>query len=364
MYSIVAVDPNKEYGVTRFSEWKTIQDGMKRNLIAMLEHYRRASYSVEANHLLATLLQSINVPLSLNSERYYSNIFPNALATANALKFTTPFGTGNLFKGVFFNKSITEVVIAHVEEFNMEKVERNWENVTPVRVLRHPFTNLRLQVPNGRYIATESGIAFIAVNVALLAVQYRAFVFSENFKQSVDKSYVPRNVMQFLHAYVLPNMLESYLDYALFNRMDALANDRPMYYLSHASVINQHNYQPQVDSVYTKVLDVLNKTSYTAPAILAAVPSCSTPDMRSVMFVPDVAPTRQILWSTVASRLPMIRFLTEMSKKDQVIRNQYGLSDVKEILLRLTRQKVFESTLPKEILQPTMDTIHDILSVL
>ena len=364
MYSLVAVDPKKEYGVARLPEWKAVQDGLRRNLRAMLQHYRHASYSVASDHLLVRFLQSINVPLSLNNERYYSNILVNALPTANAVGMTTPFGTGKLFSGVFFNKSVQEVVVAFDETFKVEHVIADWQNATPVRVLRHPYSQLHLQVPNGRFQSTLGGIAIIAVNVSLLAVMYRAFVDSEQLKQRANPEYVQRNLMQFMHMFVLPNMLESYLDYALFNRFEEISRNTWSFKNAPAGVIHLPSYESQVASIFTRLNDILSRSSYSAPATLAAIPAASVSDMRRVMFVPDVAPTRPILWSMILARLPMLLFLVRSARKDQRVRNQVGLEDIQTTLRKLKNQRVLDSTLPKELYQSTMDAIDEILGAL
>jgi len=364
MYSLVDVDPKKEYGVVKLPEWKAVQDGLKRNLVAMLSHYRHNSYSVAPDHLLVQLLQSINVPLSLNSDRYYSNISINALPVANSFQLTTPFGSGKLFRGVFFSKTIQEVIIGFDEAFNMDKVEAQWQDATPVRVLRHPFNNLNLQIPNGRFLSPETGLAVIAVNVSLLAVQYRAFRNAEMLKQKADPNYVQRNMQQFVHMYVLPNMLESYLDYALFNRINALWLDQPVYNAPTREAIHLPTYNRQVDVVYLRLIDMLRKVNYSAPAILASVPAASHKDLRSVMFVPDVAPTRQILWSVILARLPMLLFLIQVTTKVERVQNQTGLTEVEITLLRLKKQRVLDAALPKELYQSAMNTIDEILLAL
>jgi hypothetical protein len=364
MYSLVNVDPKKEYGVARLPEWKAVQDGLKRNLITLLQHYRHASYSVASDHLLVKFLQSLSVPLSLPSDRYYSNVSINALSVANSLQFTTPFGEGQLFKGVFFNKHTAEVVIAFDEDFDYQHVEDHWADATPVRVVRHPFPHVTLQVPNGRFVSPHHGVAVIAVNVSLLAVQHRAFRLSEQRKQTANPDYVQRNTMQFIHMFVLPNMLESYLDYAVFNRIDHLFNQTPMMMLPTRDVVHLPNYTRQVDTVLKRLLTILENSDYNARQLLAAIPAVTFPDMREVMYVPDVAPTRQILWSVILARLPMLLFMTRIAKKTGRIRNQAGLADVSTLLIRLKNQRVLDATLPKPLHTPAMNAINEILGSL
>lgn len=365
MYSLVDVDPKKEYGVVRLPEWKAVQDGLKRNLLAMLQHYRHASYSVAADHLLVQYLQSLSVPLSLNSDRYYSNILSNALPVANALQMTTPYGVGKIFQGVFFNGRVKEVLVAFDEWFRLDKVEADWQNASPVRVLSHPYSQLDLRVPNGRWKDGQKGVAVVAVNITLLAVMYRCFVMEERAKQQAVPAYVQRNIMQFIHMYVLPNMLESYLDYALFNRFNELWQDiavarQPV----HGEAIHLPSYESRVESVYLQLAEMLDRSSYSAPATLAAIPVVSVPDLRTVMFVPDVAPTRQILWSVILARLPMLLFLVRHAKKDQRVRDQSGLHDVEVTLRKLKNQRVLDATLPKELYQSVMAAIDEIIAAL
>ncbi len=361
MYSLFHHDPKIEYGTVHLSEWTALKEGLRRNLVALLNHYRHASYSVAADHLLVQLLQSINIPLSLTVDRYISNVYPVALSLTSPFHLTSPINSGKIFNGTFYGKGNQEVLIAVDEWFDAAKVELDWENITAVRVLRHPFSDLDLNVPNGKVKSQEQGVAVITINIALLAVQYRAFYYAERQLQKDDPNHVPRNMMQFVHMYVLPNMLGSHLDYALFNRINNLQRKTPIHKTKVGHAIFLTDYSKQVTSLQVRMLEILKRSNYSFGATLFFIPAVIRKDLEKVLLLPDVVPTRQILWSLILARLPVLLFLINTAKYGTKMRNQKEADEIGETLAKLKRQRVFESVLPVELYQSTMSTIDEVV---
>lgn len=361
MYSLFQYDPKIEYGTVHLSEWTYLKDGLTRNLVTVLNHYRHNSYSVAADHLLVQLLQSINVPLSLSLDRYFANVNPVALSLASPFRLTSPINSGKIFNGTFYGKGNQEVLIAVDEWFDAEKVAKDWENITPVRVIRHPFSDLELNIPNGRIKSQEQGVVVVAINIALLAVQYRSFYYAELNKQKADPTYVPGNMMQFVYMFVLPNMLGSHLDYVLFNRISNHLRHIPNHKTRPGHPMMLTDYSRQVATVQLRMLEVLKRSNYSFGATLYFLPAVVRENMERALLVPDVAPTRAVLWALILARLPALLFLIDTAKYGTRMRNQKEADEIGETLARLKRQRVFDSVLPAELYEETMATIDEVV---
>ena len=255
MHSFFQTQNTALQGIVQFPQWQYVRDGLRRNLGTTLAYHRRNPTAVKSSHFLVRLLQSITVPKSQNLQRYYDNVDSIALNVSMALKMTSSLYRGHVFNGVFYDQDSTEILIAHNEAFDYELANRDWPNLCPVKVLRHPRSDLGLGLLDGQPRGVESGLAVVAINITMLAIQYRAFRLQEQALAGEDES--QRSVMQFVRMYVLPNMLLSHLDLALFNRADALARGRPLGASVGRASFQTLDYGNRVDTVYKDALETL-----------------------------------------------------------------------------------------------------------
>jgi len=360
MQNLFQLVSNTGQGTLKFPEWLYVRDGLKRNLGQVVSYYRNSPDAVESSHILVKLLHSLNVPHSLTLERYFANIDNRALNVSMALKMTSSIFNGKVFDGDFYGKGNSEILIAHDEEFDINEANRGWRNLSPVKVLRHPRSDLGLNLPNGHITGVESGLAVIAININLLAIQYRAFRLNENFVNSSDSQL---SVMQFVHMYVLPNMLFSHLDYAIFNRlnnkrlglMNGISTKAHSFFLS--------DYSSKVDHVLEDFLYKVDRVGKDFPGILQSIPAVTKNNILEVMPVPEMALTRQVLWSLVIARLSVMDFLFHVLRASAEERNQSEVNRVKRNLLAYKSDSLMMNQLSTPLYNQVQEEIDRIALV-
>lgn len=342
--------------VMNAQQWPYIKHGLSANLARVVTFYRRHTMAVEAQHFLVRILQSISVPLSLPVERYYDNVDRMALNLSMALKMTSSIYAGAMFPGTFYGPGCSEVLIAQDESFDPVFADRNWENLSPVKVLRHPRSDLELNLPDGKKIGTEFGLAVIEINITLLAIQYRAWR-----KQEVDiaeETKDPqRTVMQFVHMYVLPNMMFSHLDYAIFNRISNLSRAKQSGESNVKHPFYITDFSEKADQALSIVLENLSKIGRDFNGILYNVPAVTKTSMREVLRLPDVLANRQVNWGLVVARLPAVRLLIDASKDGANTRNQ---SEVNTLLREFLQYKTDNSIRSMLTLRQYYEVANDI----
>lgn len=363
MYSLFQNYSRKEYGILRLPEWAQYRDALRRNLATIIQFYNNTSYTVASDHFLVRILQSIALGRNMDTERYYANLTPLALTLASPLQLTSSISTGKLFNGIFYGKGNQEVIIAVDDYFDPIVAQKNWKSLTPVRVLRHPFTDLMLNIPNGQTKSIEQGLCVITVNIPMLAMQYRSFCQEEKLRVESGATDAMRNVMQYVAMYALPGMLFTHLDHALFNRMNHLWNNFPINHGRSLHPMQLLDVGRQVSSLHLRMIEQLKRSGYNFAQTLAYIPGAVQNDMEKAMLVPDVVPTRQVLWSIVLARLPVLLFLFNTAKNGAKIRDQKEVDQIAETFLQLKRQRVFESSLPPEIYKQTMVLIDKIVAM-
>lgn len=355
MHSFFETQNTALQGVVSFPDWQYVRDGLRRSLGTTLAYYRRNPTAVKSNHFLVRLLQSITVPQSQNLLRYYDNVDAIALNVSMALKMTSSIYRGSLFNQVFYGEDSSEILIAHNEAFDIEQANRDWANLCPVKVLRHPRSDLGLGLLDGREHGIESGLAVVSINITMLAIQYRAFRLNE--QAVVGDSESQRSVAQFIRMYVLPNMLLSHLDIALFNRLDAISRGAPLGASKTKQPFQLLEYSKKVDHVYKAVLQALERGGRNFTGELRTIPAVVKQDMEQALLLPDLAETQQVQWALTVARLPHLAFLCRTAKGGAAVRDQHLVTKILRSLLAYRTNNVMRTMLPvSEYLQVELET--------
>ncbi len=360
MHTLFNYQTTVQQGIIKFPEWSWVRDGLKRNLGTTIAYYRRNPQAVRSEHFLVRLLQSIAVPQSHNLERYYANVDALALHLASALKMTSSISVGKIWDGVFYGEGSSEILVATDQDFDPLWAHKNWENLPAVTVLRHFRSDLGLNLPDGRNTGTETGLAVIAINIPMLAIQYRAFRLNEIENARFSDS--QRSIMQFVHMYVLPNMLPSQTDLAVFNRIDNLSKGAPIgesrkahpFYLP-------DGYDRRANRIQQDILRNFENESPDFVTILRSIPAVTKESMELVLRTPNVAPTRQVDWAITIARLPGLAFLTRVAKEGGRLRNQRELNAIARSVLLYQTGNVMKARLPLDLYWDVQQEIDQVM---
>lgn len=291
--------------------WPYVENGLKRNLEIVKNYYYIKPFAVKSNHLLVKILNTLGVPYSYNLERFTDIIDAKAFSIAMHHKMSSPIYRGNIFRDIFYGGDIDEVLVAIDDHFDIKYVTENWKTVSAVKLIYHPKSDLNLLLPNGGYIGNESGTAVIGINIAMLAVQFRAFLTEEI--KVLEKGESPKTVAQFVHMFVLPNMLDSHLDIALFNRAYNLIKNQSMGLTYRKHVFYITDFTKQVDKIYSGIINYYTNSDKHYKSILKGFPVPGSGNLSDALVLPDNAPTKQSIWTNVVARLPALDFLTTIA---------------------------------------------------
>lgn len=301
-------------GILRPTTWPYIKEGLNKNLKTVKDYYNIKPFAVKSNHILSRILNNIGVSYFYTLERFADIVDAKAFNIAMGMKMSSPIYRGNIFKDVFYGGDIDEVLVAVDDPFDIYDVYKNWKKVSAVKVIYHPKSDLDLQILNGRYFGTESGTAVISINIALLAVQYKAFLEKEITVLESGES--PKSTAQFIHMYVLPNMLDSHLDIALFNRAFNLLTNSQMGVSYKRHVFYLTDYTNHVDNVYNDLIKHYKTNDRHYKTLLRSFPVAVQDNFEEVLYLPDNAPTKQSIWTNVVARLKPIEFLIKLSQNN------------------------------------------------
>lgn len=357
MQTLLNLHSKGEYGIQRSPNWPYVRDGLKRNLSTVIRYYRRNPTAVKAQHFLVRLLQSITVPQSMPADRYYSNVDASALNISMSLKMTSAIFKGEVFDGVFYGKGNPEILIASDEAFDPLEADKNWRNLCPVKVLQHFRSDLDLNLLDGENNSNESGVAVISINIAMLALQYRAFRL-EQIRLTEGTSVPQQTPQQFIRMYVIPNMLFSHLDVALFNRLCKVGNGVETGSTKNTLSFFLPDFGMRVDLIMEQMIQTLKDKDREFAAILQNIPAVTKETMLKVFELPEIAKTRQVSWALFMAQLPVAYFLFQQSSQFNHLNNRREVNEIRRALLAFKSDNTLKSALPSSIYMDAMTLVN------
>lgn len=337
-------------GIVVVPDWNYLRSGLQASLNTVTSYYRAATGKVDGSHFLIKLIFGVGVARSLPLDRFYAHCVAKTQGVAMANKMSCSVNNGNIFDGVFYGRGNREIIIANSDDFDFEEaaLPQNWPNLEPIKVLKHPKSDLAMNLLDGNTTSNETGTAVISINIPMLALQYRQWEYEEALRaeKSGDS---PRGVAHFIYNYPLPNMLKTHLDVCIFNRAYNLLNGIPFGESKVKHPFYLTDFSKRLNDVQMRQLDILresrNRKFFT---LLRMIPMVSEESLADLAGLPDVAPTRQVIWALTLSRLSMLSFLFKVTKLRP---REVNSSEVSRILWNLSlykTEKALQRVLPAD----------------
>lgn len=327
--------------------WNYAKTGLERNLKTVKDYYYNRPHAVKNQHFLVRLLTTLGVAYTMHLERFYDIVDARALQYGMSLKMTSSLYRGAFFKNVFYGGDTLEILVANNEAIDPYYTYQHWKTAQSVRVIDHPKSDLALLLPNGRMGSTGDGIAVVEINIPTLAIQYKAFM-DEQMNRASGGMMSPLSTAQFVHMYVLPNMLDSHLNIALFNRAYHLSVGAPLGQASIAHPFYLTNFSKEVDKVYLEQIKFLKGSDNHFKTVLRTF-QCLNGSFIDALVLPDTANTRQIHWVNYLARLKAMDFMTDIPKDHGRARNTMELNQFFRQMKMFDQDKTLRHGIPGEL---------------
>lgn len=334
----------------------------QREIATLQFYYQNRVYAVKNQNLLVRMIQHIDTPMDYNVDQFIEVTRTRAPYIAKAFRLTSEIDYGNIHSGPFYGEDTNEILLYNDEYFNPIYFEKNWKRIVAVSCIWHPRSDMGFMLPNGRPSSTDVGLAVSAINIPLLALQYREFLKEQLLQRQDKQSMLGPN--HFVHMYVLPNMMYTHTDIVIINRMMNLFYNRAMGVSKHKHPFPIVQYENKLDNVLLKIIDEYKDRPMEYPWLLNIIPGISKNSGLETLQLPDIPPTRQVWWSMVLSRLDIIKFLIDLGGTESIRRNMVHLNQLKKILHRLMRENIYSQTLPFVDLKPINEKIEKLLEVI
>lgn len=289
--------------------WSNVKHQHQINLARVKQYYGNRPTAVMAQHMLIRLIHAMAIPKSLPLDRFYDNVTNLSLDISNVFFLTSSYGYGRIHNGVFYN--CPEIIFSDFAPFDYNDVDLNWRTAQPIKVVYHPYSDLRLNLPEPNNYPERNEIAFISINIAMLMVQYRAFRNEEIQFQRISGTDM-RSIYQFVRMHVLPNMLDSHVDIALINIVKAITEGKQVDITKSMHSFPLLDVTANTITVLSSFARYFSKVSKSTPIVFESMPMLAHNNICDALYLPDDAYITHNRWALAIAWLPYLEFILNM----------------------------------------------------
>lgn len=360
MFRVLNQLPKSTSGIQPVAQHGYLVKEVHRNLTAVQSHYQSFTFTVNSDHLLYKLLAALPISFSESVQNYYDRLVDGTPELANRVKLTTERYSGQLFNSEFY-PDLHECVIAHGESRLLTReFLSNWRMWSPVRIIDHPFTDLRYLPLHPKKASTGHGFATIYIDVPLLALQYRMWALAMSYVED-GQLRVKEPMMSFLASFPLVNALWSHNDVVFRNNcFGADVTQRLM--SSPNNVTNQDNLLLQV-AVTTRA--TLLKRQRTYGDMLRQTLAFNV-DQFNATRLPFIGDMRQTRWARDIGCLRLWRQLIETAEvSESLSRNGQENNDLRRAMERTLNEGTWTAApLPSDLRKFFINDVTQLLDLL
>lgn len=302
----IFTDSNKPRGaISLHPSVPRLKELVKINVQRLIDYYHSNVRAVRNDHPFVQVLK--HLPTYTGSPIDLFNIADSRFPyLSKNFKFTTDFNRGS-FKGYKVYPCSDNMIYAKGEYVRPYDAVDNWKTLKPLKSLWTSSNFLDMGVPDNRNLITD-GFNAVSIDIPQLALMYRGF-----YEMQTDDMLLGED--QFVGTYLLPSIVESQVDMSCISSTIALFEGN---YISQTRV-NTQIYLPSYGIEFQKAaMHALNRIEGSRMLylhMLQSIPCIYHENAANALTLPDFAPTTQVEWAMLATRLKVINFLLDVGGK-------------------------------------------------
>lgn len=339
MYALFTQTQSPVGSVSKPAQFEWLQRSYLSEIEKIKQYYNTRVYTLPNQHALVRALTTAIVPLQYDIDRYVEVASVRSPYVCKNFKFTSEINAGTYHSNVFYGGVVEEYILATEGYINPFQESSIWDDVPAVTVLQHPVSDLSLSLPTGSTYGNMSGTSVVTLDLPRLLMQYRSFMLEQNRRVN-DGSEQILGPAHFIHQKVLPQLLETHLDYTWMNRLMNRFYGAPNSLAYKKLPFPVLDYESKLDDLADQVLKQITDSKSWYTHTLQSIPSFYKKDMLEALQMPDLALTGQVWWLVFLTRLPVMKFLLDVGGPNGIRSNRGYVNQLQVALKRLLSQGI------------------------
>lgn len=156
-------------------------------------------------------------------------------------------------------------------------------------------------------------------------------------------------------------MMKSHIDHVLFNRVFNYTMGAPMGKATKKHRFPVIDYSRQVDEVLRDLIKYIRNNDRDFTDMLASFPCVSVKNFEDLLKLPEQAPTKQIVWAEVLTRLKALDWMTEISPNSGLKHDAQRINELTKAFVAHASDGSFRQILDQDLYLDSIRTIKDIV---
>lgn len=317
-----------------------LSNRLRSSVSSTIGYLQQYGLSVETDHHLARILDSLSVDLSQPLLEVVSRAQSHRQSIAHAHSINTPTRASSHFtEGKLFGESTREIWFDVDTDIDYLSFDQYWQYARPIRIFYHGSSNPIAPILDRRRQGI-GGDAVIGIDIVLLAAQYHQWV-QDQVKQQREFQQTP---YQFLISYPIANALTEYADRAIFERIRKRFHQIDTEDIEHEWPFHIKTPQRMIDRYIDDKVDELYNRRINFEQTLASLAMVFSADAFELTRAPSGLRTQQIEWVHWYYQLPVLDLILASEFEKGANRSREHINDIKRRLrsLRSNKQLAFQ----------------------
>ena len=331
-----AIDPKYEFYIGRIDV----------ELDRLVNYYRNRERAVNNAHFLTRIVKQLTGSTTIPVLDYYRQVDTNARYISRMFDIVSNIHSGKILRNMLRRDNSPELFIYKNSEYDVFSYEDNWRDIESVKIIHNTNTDLDYELLyNTRKDTGEDSLTVYEIDLVSMCMQYYYWCKE---RRSLSSS-TDANV--FIATIVIPNILYSYTNVAIYNRFMTIArgHDNIDFELNHPIQVTDHS--DNLDKYLAKSFDYLSNRTISVEQILYSILVGYDRTAMDVLKYSNKYPNLQSIWGLYVSRITHVADIVQYILGPKGIRyNKHILQDLPVILKDIERTRGYiENKLPEAV---------------
>lgn len=328
MYQHFVQDLAYSAGVPTFPRFDYTKALMVNEHLRVDQYIKSSALSVNNSHMFVRLLSTLDTLYDSDIEKFILSVYRELDGIERMFGLVSATNTRIMtYKGLLYSNETQDVFISVTEYFDYTSVAPS--SLTCCKAISHPISTVNLAAPDGKF-RTRNGYAE-DLSVTAIDVGKMAYVYWHWLGGKLDSRGADRldHFAKFVYKYWLADMIKSVTDVAFMNRITnhLFAKPNDQFYPTYPIPINDFN--GRFDETIEYYLSQFSKNTVIYEKLAAAFPAVYSPNLATVLALPDININRNNAWVILVSRLDLYLMVFAMSE------HQDNNADITEVRNKL-----------------------------
>lgn len=307
-------------GITIQQEFKYAKEYYRQALDKLYAYRAENTWWVDNKNIISRLIRKSIDPVGIEDFKYFSYIASYADDFARELEMSSKYNQGKWFFGNTFQGS-SEAYYVTDELFDMSNIAGRWRNLRPIEVMYTDNASLDFSIPD---MHNKHRVTIIfKIKPIELFFQYKYWKLTRNSEETLSPNH-------FIGQYLMPRILDSYLDLSLCNILANKIEDSNFTTEFYSNLpFSISDYSKKIDGAFDWYIGRFKNTKTTLDRLMLNIPMISKANLYEVMKLPQAYFTKQVTWLPLVARIDYIYMMLKLLGEPGIIANTSYTSGIK-----------------------------------